>query len=118
MKPKIMAGSTPLYTSSRYFDLLKKTVGECIIGYNTLINSFYNLASHDDKNDKYNVSVAVLLVMLFEAPRFPAVFKRCLELLTEMEEGLVGDVLEKLMGVFRLGKDSPKMHRSPKKHCR
>lgn len=89
LEPKIMAGSTPLHTSGRYYDLLKKTVGECIVGYNPLINSFYNLAGHDAGNDKCGVSIAVLLVMLFEGPRFPAVFERCLVLLEGMDEGLV-----------------------------
>lgn len=42
-----------------------------------------------------------MLVMLFEAARFPAVFKKCLDLLENMSEAMVGDDLEELITDLR-----------------
>lgn len=69
-----------------------KTVDRCKVGYNPFIDAFYTLVGHDIRNKKnYKSAIAVLLVMLFEAPRFSEVCERNLELLKAKKEALVGE---------------------------
>ncbi|CAN6352113.1 unnamed protein product [Urochloa humidicola] len=98
MEPRMMGSSKPLHTSSRYCDLLGgDTVAVCRIGFGPLIKSFRILAEHVGQNKDYEEAIAVLLVMLFEAPRFPAVFEKSMKLLIEGEEDTVGEELKKLI---------------------
>ncbi|KAG2621637.1 hypothetical protein PVAP13_3NG311900 [Panicum virgatum] len=87
--PKMMSGSESLHTNASYFDLLNSTVDQCRVGYYPLIQAFHDL----DRS----VAIAVILVVLFEAPRFPAVYEKCLDLIREMKDDLVGEKLQLLI---------------------
>jgi len=96
--PKMMFGSESLHTTASYHDLLNgKTVDQCRIGYYPLIQAFHDLVGRPRSQKDRKVAIAVILVMLFEAPRFPAVYKKCLELIREMADDLVGEKLQLLI---------------------
>ncbi|TVU49582.1 hypothetical protein EJB05_00896 [Eragrostis curvula] len=99
MEPKMMTRSNSLHTTSRYLELTGKTVAELKVGYQSLFKALHILAGHRvDRQDKdYDVAIAVIMVMFFEAPRFPELFQMCLELLTQMRDDFVGEEYQKLI---------------------
>jgi hypothetical protein len=63
-----------------------------------LVDAFYTLVGHNVRSRKdYRTAIAVILVMLFEAPRFPEVFEMGLELPNGKEEGYVGKTFKDMI---------------------
>lgn len=89
--PKIMAGSHSLHTTGMYHDLIGDTVDKLKIGYSPFVDAFYTLVNHvpGDQRD-YRTAIAVVLVMLFEGPRFAELYERNLRLLKEKTDEVVG----------------------------
>ena len=77
MGPKMMVGSRSLHTFSRYNAMLGTTADQC--------------------TGDSDGAIAIIMVMLYEAPRFPAVYQKCLQFIREMTNGFVGENLQQLI---------------------
>jgi len=97
MSPKMMVGSRSLHTFSRYNAMLGTTADQCRVGYHLITNAFHTLVAHPDSTGDSDGAIAIIMVMLYEAPRFPAVYQKCLQFIREMTNGFVGENLQQLI---------------------
>ena len=92
-----MVGSRSLHTFSRYYAMLGTTADQCRVGYHLITNAFHTLVAHPDSTGDSDGAIAIIMVMLYEAPRFPAVYQKCLQFIREMTNVFVGENLQQLI---------------------
>jgi hypothetical protein len=95
MTPKVMKGSKSLHTDGQYPHLITGGVAVLKLGYQQLLRAFHSLATLGDAGNEqirseHKEAIAVMVVMLFEGPRFPAVCKFVKGLLRQKRDDLVG----------------------------